>query len=63
MGCLTAFDKDPVEIVKTKGQPQINKVAAMLLDTALTSRKVALDHYDKVIQMTRIHLMKVVASW
>ena len=38
MECLTAFDKDPVKIARTKGS-QLNKVTSRLPETAPTSRK------------------------
>ena len=42
---------------------QLNKVTARLLETAPTSKKLTLNHYYKVIQMTRIQLVKMVVNW
>ena len=56
--------KDPVKIVKTKGSMiTAQQETASLLETAPTSRKLTLNHYYKVIQMTRIQLVKMVVNW
>ena len=62
---LTAFDTcDPVKIVKTKGsmitaQQGKHQVAR----NSSYFKKPTLNHYYKVIQMTRIQLVKMVVNW